>query len=102
MANRSAKSNVTALVLCLVLGFLGAHRFYVGKIGTGVAQLLCCCLPVLVALWLKSDASGDAALPLAVLALAILGALVVWNLVDGVLIVMQKFTDRDGNILKFK
>lgn len=27
---------VPALLLCFFLGWLGAHRFYVGKIGTGI------------------------------------------------------------------
>ncbi len=33
-------SGVTAWVLCIFLGYLGAHRFYVGKIGTGILMLL--------------------------------------------------------------
>lgn len=37
---RSEKSAVTALLLCLFLGSLGVHRFYVGKIGTGILMLL--------------------------------------------------------------
>lgn len=32
----SPKSKAVALLLCIFLGFLGAHRFYVGKAGTGV------------------------------------------------------------------
>lgn len=35
----STKSNLTALMLCLFLGWLGLHRFYVGKVGTGVLYL---------------------------------------------------------------
>ena len=33
------KSKVAALVLCIFLGELGIHRFYVGKIGTGILWL---------------------------------------------------------------
>ena len=32
----SKKSKTAALLLCIFLGDLGVHRFYVGKIGTGV------------------------------------------------------------------
>lgn len=35
----SPKNKMVALLLCIFLGFLGAHRFYVGKIGTGVLYL---------------------------------------------------------------
>lgn len=38
--NRSPKSWVVAMLLCFFLGYLGVHRFYVGKIGTGVLWLL--------------------------------------------------------------
>ena len=36
----SRKSKTTALLLCIFLGGLGAHRFYVGKVGTGILYLL--------------------------------------------------------------
>ena len=67
----SDKSNTVALLLCFFLGFLGIHRFYVGKIGTGVLMILT------------------------------LGGLGIWNLIDVIIIVMQKFTDSDGNVLRF-
>ena len=40
MENRSQKSWVAALLLCFFLGCLGVHRFYVGKVGTGILWLL--------------------------------------------------------------
>ena len=68
---KSDKSNTVALLLCFFLGFLGIHRFYVGKIGTGVLMLIT------------------------------LGGLGIWNLIDFIIIVMQKFTDGEGNTLSF-
>lgn len=36
----SNKSKSVALLLCIFLGLFGAHRFYVGKIGSGFLYLL--------------------------------------------------------------
>lgn len=36
----SSKSKGTAALLCFFLGALGIHRFYVGKIGTGILWLV--------------------------------------------------------------
>lgn len=38
--NRSDKSWVATMLLCFFLGGLGVHRFYVGKVGTGILWLL--------------------------------------------------------------
>ena len=40
MSAVSDKSRLVAFLLCWFLGYLGIHRFYVGKIGTGVLYLL--------------------------------------------------------------
>lgn len=34
-AGISTKNRLTAMVLCILLGFLGVHRLYAGKIGSG-------------------------------------------------------------------
>jgi len=61
---------LTVFLLSLFLGELGVDRFYVGKIGTGVVKLLT------------------------------LGGCGVWWLIDWILILAEKFTDKDGNIIK--
>lgn len=32
----SQRSKMAALVICILFGYLGIHRFYVGKVGTGI------------------------------------------------------------------
>lgn len=66
----SAKSKGTAAVLCFFLGALGIHRFYVGKIGTGV-------------LWLLT-----------------LGFLGLGALIDFIMILCGSFKDKDGAVIK--
>ena len=64
-----SKSKITALLLCIFLGGLGVHRFYVGKIGTGIVWLL----------------TG--------------GVFGIGWLVDIIMIAVGKFKDKQGNIL---
>jgi len=35
----SQKSRLAVVLLCFFLGYLGIHRFYVGKVGTGILWL---------------------------------------------------------------
>jgi TM2 domain-containing membrane protein YozV len=66
----SDKQFVPTLLLCFFLGFMGVHRFYVGKIGTGILQLFT------------------------------FGGLGIWSLVDFILIVVGSFKDKDGRVIK--
>lgn len=69
MAKSSDKSRSIALILGLVLGVFGAHRFYVGKIGTG---LLMICTA---------------------------GGLGIWYLVDAIMIASGGFRDAEGRLV---
>ena len=40
MTDISPKSRLVALLLCVFLGWLGVHRFYLKKIGTGILMPL--------------------------------------------------------------
>ena len=67
---KSEKEFVPTVILCLLLGVFGAHRFYVGKIGTGVIQLLT------------------------------FGGLGIWSFIDLIMIIIGKFKDKEGNIIR--
>lgn len=68
-ADVSPKSRLVALILCVLLGVLGIHRFYVGKIGTGILMLI----------------TG--------------GGLGIWVIVDIILIAVGNFRDKQGRVL---
>ena len=66
----SEKGFVPTVLLCFFLGAFGIHRFYVGKVGTGILQLLT------------------------------LGGLGIWTLIDFIIIVTGSFRDGDGMMIK--
>jgi len=70
MAEVSEKKRLPALLLCFFFGTLGIHRFYVGKIGTGV-------------LWLLTG-----------------GILGIGALIDFIMIIVGSFTDKEGKRIK--
>ncbi len=70
MEGTSEKGFVPTVMLCFFLGALGVHRFYVGKIGTGIVQLLT------------------------------FGGLGIWALVDFIMVVTGNFKDGQGMTIK--
>ena len=63
------KNWLPTLLLCIFLGNFGVHRFYAGKIGTGILMLLTC------------------------------GGCGIWTIVDLIMLIMGNFTDKDGNAI---
>lgn len=59
---------ITAL-LCFFLGFIGVHRFYNGKIGTGILMIVT------------------------------LGGFGIWITIDMIMILFGKFTHKDGTLI---
>jgi len=66
----SEKGFVPTALLCFFLGVFGVHRFYVGKVGTGIIQLLT------------------------------LGGLGIWALIDLIMIICGTFSDKNGAKIK--
>ncbi|NLY31310.1 MAG: TM2 domain-containing protein [Firmicutes bacterium] len=66
----SDKKRLPAFLLCFFFGFMGFHRFYVGKVGTGI-------------LWLFT-----------------LGLLGFGALVDFIMIIVGAFKDKEGRVLE--
>jgi TM2 domain-containing membrane protein YozV len=66
----SEKGFVPTLLLCFFLGTFGVHRFYVGKVGTGLLQLVT------------------------------FGGLGIWTMVDFIMIAVGSFKDKEGRVVK--
>ena len=69
MSDVSPRSRLAAFLLCFFLGILGIHRFYVGKIGTGILSLIT------------------------------LGGLGIWATIDAIMILAGSFRDKQGRRL---
>ena len=69
-SQKSEKGWAVTLILAIFLGYIGIHRFYVGKIGTGI-------------LWLFTG-----------------GCLGIGWLIDIIRIVCGNFTDKEGKPIK--
>lgn len=68
--NISDRSFIVTLILSFFLGGIGAHRFYAGKIGTGILMLVT------------------------------LGAFGIWSLIDFIIVLVGKFEDAEGRVIK--
>ncbi len=69
MGNTGEKSKAVALILWFFLGAFGAHRFYLGKTGTGVL----CILTTILSSVLLGVGLGTVQMPLMIIGGAILG-----------------------------
>lgn len=65
----SPKSRLAAALLAFFIGVLGIHRFYVGKIGTGILMIVT------------------------------LGGLGLWVLIDLIVILVGSFRDKEERVL---
>lgn len=65
----SPKSRIAAALLAWFLGVFGVHRFYVGKVGTGILMIFT------------------------------LGGLGIWALIDFIMILVGSFRDKLGRLL---
>ena len=68
----SDKDFVITLLICVFLGGLGVHRFFVDKIGTGILMLIT------------------------------LGGLGLWWIIDIILIVIGSFEDSEGKVIAYQ
>ena len=69
---KSSKDFLTTLLLCIFLGNIGIHRFYVGKTVSGVGMIFT------------------------------LGGCGIWTIVDLIMIITGKFTDAEGKVITNK
>jgi len=74
--NDGMKTRGVLGLVCFFFGYLGVHRFMVGKVGSGIVQLILC--------------------------FSVIGWLVLpfWLLVDFIMILVGSFRDKEGNVIE--
>jgi TM2 domain-containing membrane protein YozV len=65
--SKSKHSKISLALVCFFIGFLGIHRFMVGKPGTAILMIIT------------------------------LGGVGIWTLIDFIMILLGSFKDSDGN-----
>ena len=63
---------IITLLLCFFLGGIGVHRFYNGKIGTGILMIVT------------------------------LGGFGIWYLIDLIMVIVGRFTKKDGTLIPIR
>lgn len=93
----SKKDDFTCVMLAIFLGRFGAHRFYVGKIGTGILYLLTCNLELWFFIFSRLfDLSFLQSFVAILIANMYMG---VACLYDVYALYSESFTDADGKII---
>ena len=74
----NSRSHVVALLLAIFFGGLGLHRFYLGRVGTGLLRIAC--------------------LPLAFIPILGIGLLLIIHVVDIILVVSKALRPAGGAV----
>lgn len=69
LGTESPKSRLIAFLLCTFVGLIGVHRFYLGRVGSGIAMIFT------------------------------FGGLGIWLLIDWIIILCGSFKDNDARIV---
>ena len=97
MSSSSKRSFITEALLCFYFGAVGAHRFYAGKKITGMSQAL---VFLLLNSLLLLFGIRRIRLNIIGLLLIFLLLLILWVLTDFIFVVIERFKDEDGLIIR--
>ena len=90
----SPKRRIVALILSILLGIYGAHRFYAGKLKTGFLQLIVTLSIAFLNYKIESDSD------LFIISGIISGIVFLWAFIDFILICIGRFKDKNGARIK--